>query len=1083
MTQPDEHSRDDRDPWAWAHRPHNPPATPHGADAVLGVLIAHNGADWLPRTLVALAGLRTRPGRLIALDAASDDDSARLLARAVHEGILDAAYSGPGDVGFGASVRRALDLDAPSQGGGNAPQWLWLLHDDLEPEHGALDNLLRAANPPEGMPAPDVLVPKLLHPRLRNHADQMSALGESIAPNGARVPSVESGDIDQHQLDAGPVLGGSTAGMFIRLAAWRQLGGLDPAIPLYRDGVDFGWRALEAGLVVRSCPQAAFRHREAGRVGLRDSQVAPNAQIADAVAGMRVASAHSPHPGRTSRAITASSWGTALAYVIGKSPGRAADQLRALRQFRASRDETQRLADRVGPASAHAVLPAGVLPDRAWNVRHAADTLAGRMGDAVYELRNDEGGSGLDELTGSDYANVAVTRRVLSARLLTVLIAVVTSLLAVRGLFGSDPLVAARLLPAPGELSQAWAAWGVPLPGAHGANAPWLGLEALGSTLALGKPDLFIFVWLACSVGLATWVSSHLFAKVCGRGWFANGLALAWGLALPVCGAISQGSIDLVALAVLLPGLGTALLRWRQRPITGAEGWRAPGAVALWTGLIAMFFPALALASLVLAGGLAHARHDRRGALVALGGPFVIVAPWLIRLVTTPGRVLTGIDPSAAVAADAASPLALLFGRGLGANTPWWVSLAFLGLVGAGAVIGYLRAPADELDATTRRVIALAGAGALVMACALPHLVVTLGDSPVRPTGVEWYLAAVFVALALTGFGIGRPVPVHGERAQDRPLDRLLTRAQIAQGLLIAASVLIGSVWWVAGGATGSLHRAGSPVPSYVDAVENSPRDTRTLMVQIDAQGNQGTVRYALSDARSPHWGGGESDAISPDPRLREQVSSLARQIARGAPSDDMAARLAQLGVAHVWVRGASPEARSSLADTPGMTAAVADQDTTVWTLNEPVARSVVRADGKETPAAGVVPPGDGDRLLVVAEPASGRWHATVDGHQLRRADSGDWRQSFALGSASGPVSWHAATGWAGCAWQVIALVLAMVLAAPAATNRTNAPRRALASRAPARPARRIADPEGFTIPDAGPDQAPRPARRRAAES
>ena len=157
------------------------------------------------------------------------------------------------------------------------------------------------------------LVPKLLHPRLRNHADQMSALGESIAPNGARVPSVESGDIDQHQLDAGPVLGGSTAGMFIRLAAWRQLGGLDPAIPLYRDGVDFGWRALEAGLVVRSCPQAAFRHREAGRVGLRDSQVAPNAQIADAVAGMRVASAHSPHPGRTSRAITASSWGTALA--------------------------------------------------------------------------------------------------------------------------------------------------------------------------------------------------------------------------------------------------------------------------------------------------------------------------------------------------------------------------------------------------------------------------------------------------------------------------------------------------------------------------------------------------------------------------------------------------------------------------------------------------------------------------------------------------------------------------------------------------------------------------------------------------
>ena len=134
-------------------------------------------------------------------------------------------------------------------------------------------------------------------------------------------------------------------------------------------------------------------------------------------------------------------------------------------------------------------------------------------------------------------------------------------------------------------------------------------------------------------------------------------------------------------------------------------------------------------------------------------------------------------------------------------------------------------------------------------------------------------------------------------------------------------------------------------------------------------------------------------------------------------------------------------------------------------------------AVGKETAVGGHVGIGG------LPAQASIAFHQQTGGARLRRADSGDWRQSFALGSASGPVSWHAATGWAGCAWQVIALVLAMVLAAPAATNRTNAPRRALASRAPARPARRIADPEGFTIPDAGPDQAPRPARRRAAES
>ncbi len=1027
-------------------------------------MVTHNGADWLPRALVALAGLNTRPARIIALDADSRDDSPQLLDRAVSEGILDACYSGPGDRGFGASVQRAISLDAEalrSAGHGMAPQWLWLLHDDLEPAHDALDELLRASHPgsvpnpaaanpavpiPDvpipDVPIPDVLVPKLLHPRLRNHADQMSALGESIAPNGARVPSVEPGDIDQHQLDPGPVLGGSSAGMFIRFDAWLQLGGFDPGIPLYRDGVDFGWRAQRAGLVVSSCPQAAFHHREAGRVGLRDSAVAPNAQISDTVAGMRVATAHADRPTRTARLIAAHAWTSALGYLVGKSPSRARDQIRAWQQFRASADTTMALRARVQAQSTGVALSPGLLPPRWWGVRHSADRWASGMGDAIHELRNDESSSGIDELTGSDYANVAVARRVLSARLVTVLVAVLTSLLAVRGLFGSDPLVAARLLPAPDSLSEAWSAWAAAVPGAHGANAPWLGLAALGSTLALGNPELFVLAWLACSVGLATWTSSHFFARVCGRGWFANGLALSWGLTLPVVGAISQGSIDLVAVAVIIPALGTSLLRWRQRPISGAEGWRVPGAVALETALLASFFPLLALAAMALAGVVAHGRHDGRGALVACAGPVVMLGPWLIRLATTPGRLLTGADPTAVVAAPAPGTLQALLGQGLGGNTPLWLAASFVALIAAGAVIGFLLAPAAELERRTRLVLAGGGAIALAMAVVLPHLVVPVAGAPVRPTGVDWYLVAIFLALALAGFGSGRPVPVHGERAQDRPLDRLLTRTQMIEGLIIAVTVLIGSLWWAIGGAGGSLHRAASPLPSYVSTVEQSPRDTRTLMVSVDDD----RVDYSLHDADSPHWGDGELNPISMNTAMRDQVASLARQIAQGVPSDDMASRLAQLGVGHVWVRGASSEVRSSLGVAPGLSSAVADEHTIVWTLDGDVSRTAVRTAQDEVPVAGSVDDALSQGTLIVAEPASRSVHASIDGHSLKRTDSGDWRAAFELDGHTGELQWRTSIGWAGCAWQILALIAALVLIAPAASRGTNAPRRALNS-------------------------------------
>ena len=48
-----------------------------------------------------------------------------------------------------------------------------------------------------------------------------------------------------------------------------------------------------------------------------------------------------------------------------------------------------------------------------------------------------------------------------------------------------------------------------------------------------------------------------------------------------------------------------------------------------------------------------------------------------------------------------------------------------------------------------------------------------------------------------------------------------------------------------------------------------------------------------------------------------------------------------------------------------------------------------------------VVPAGDPDRLLVLAERADPHWHASLDGRSLRSVDGG-WRQTFDLGADAG---------------------------------------------------------------------------------
>ena len=87
----------------------------------------------------------------------------------------------------------------------------------------------------------------MLGPKLRDLADRrvLREVGLTIDRAGRRLTGVEPGEIDQGQHDGNrSVLAVSTAGMLIRRDVWDRLGGFDPLLPLFRDDIDFCWRAM-----------------------------------------------------------------------------------------------------------------------------------------------------------------------------------------------------------------------------------------------------------------------------------------------------------------------------------------------------------------------------------------------------------------------------------------------------------------------------------------------------------------------------------------------------------------------------------------------------------------------------------------------------------------------------------------------------------------------------------------------------------------------------------------------------------------------------------------------------------------------
>ncbi|SFP34834.1 Glycosyltransferase, GT2 family [Amycolatopsis arida] len=316
------------------------PTPPLRTAPVLAILVCHNGEAWLPLALSALRRGTIRPRHVLAVDTGSTDRTPELLAEAVRgaavdsitvestavedtvvenavaeataieataiedavvegtavegvaaaredagggraEPVLSGVLTLPAGTGFGAAVAAAVAH--AEERWGDPGTWLWVLHDDCAPEPDCLDILLRAA---EAAPSAAVLGPlgvDWADPRLI-----VSAGLSTDASGHRRHVATGEGERGAAPEQSTEVLAVPSAGALIRRGLWTWLDGFDPALPLLREDLDFGWRANAAGALVLSVPLARVRHARAASRGLRATAALPGSlAAADRAHGLR----------------------------------------------------------------------------------------------------------------------------------------------------------------------------------------------------------------------------------------------------------------------------------------------------------------------------------------------------------------------------------------------------------------------------------------------------------------------------------------------------------------------------------------------------------------------------------------------------------------------------------------------------------------------------------------------------------------------------------------------------------------------------------------------------------------------------
>ncbi|MEU6804391.1 glycosyltransferase [Streptomyces neyagawaensis] len=1030
---------------------------------VTAVLVAHDGARWLPDALAGLLGQERPVQSAMAADTGSADDSAQLLADALGaDRVLHLARR----TGFGQAVEEANrtagvltqdDLaylrrpsgwdpvtrtwrddayDMPELPHGEPVQWLWLLHDDCAPEPDALAQLLRVVENERELGRDDVAV---VGPKLRGWYDrrQLLEVGVTIAASGRRWTGLDRREQDQGQHDhVKPSLAVSTAGMLIRRDVFEELGGFDRRLPLMRDDVDLCWRATAAGHRVLVAPEAVVRHAEASSRERRTvdcvgrSAASPHmVDKAGAVYTLLVNSRTALLPWVLFRIVLGTLLRT-VAYLVGKVPGQAVDEIRGLlsallRPERIIAGRRRRGGAQIDKGELRALFPPPGATVRATVEQAAGDLFgradaetssAGRHGGAV------ESGPGDDDADFLEVEQFARLKRV--ARKpgpLLFLVLLLVSLAACRALLGGGALASGALLPAPADSAELWSryldAWH-PV-GAGGAEAapPYLAIIAMLASLLFGSTGLAVTVLLVASVPLAGFT-----AYFASRPLVESRLLRAWAAVvyafLPaVTGALAGGRVGTAVLAILLPLIARAgAAAAGLTNSTGARGsWRATWAYALLLTITTAFTPIVWPIALLLGLAVLGVRRREITAygprfLAQLGTPLLILAPWSLTLLPFGFFQQAGLE----YGASAASPTDLL---GISPGGPGTVG----GLTLVGVVIAALAA---LLRSERRLAIGTAWTAALV---GLVFAVLSNNSTWAGPATLVYGIA--LLAAATLGADGARARVAEQSFGWRQPVAALIALAAAVGPLLAAAG-------WVIGGADGPVERRDPvQVPAFV-AEESGTRDqARTLVLDSDSPAE---VSYTLVRGSGVRLGDAELTAAAGRNR---QLDKVVANLVAGSGADQ-ADELGGFAVRYVLVRRGAPREMSRVLDaTPGLSRLSQKDGSALWRVDREVARVTVETgsgDPKSVAAGPVdvhttLPAGGSGRVLRLADTADESWTATLDGRPLTPTTVDGWAQGFQLPTGGGrldvtfdePVS-HTGWLWAQGSLAVVLVVLAL---------------------------------------------------------
>ncbi|MEU9652413.1 glycosyltransferase [Streptomyces sp. NPDC048110] len=1040
---------------------------------VTAVLVAHDGARWLPDALAGLLGQERPVQYAVAADTGSADDSSRLVAdalgddrvlhlarrtgfgQAVEEAARTAPVLTPEDLpylkrpsGWDPVTRSWRDdaYDLPELPHGEPVQWLWLLHDDCAPEPDALAQLLRVVDTEYELGRDDVAV---VGPKLRGWYDrrQLLEVGVSIANSGRRWTGLDRREQDQGQHDhVRTVLSVSTAGMLIRRDVFERLGGFDRRLPLMRDDVDLCWRAHAAGMRVLVAPEAVVRHAEAasrerravdcaGRTTASPHKVDKAGAVHTLLVNVRTAAL----PWVLLRIVLGTLLRT-LAYLVGKVPGQALDEIRGLlgvllRPERILAGRRERGRPQVEKDELRPLFPPPGATVRATVEQVAGDLFGGSDADAAAGagrhgggIESGPGGDDADFLEIEQFARLKRIARKPGPVLFLVLLLV--SLVACRALLGGGALAGGALLPAPAGAGELWSrymdAWHTVGTGGTASAPPYLAILATLASVLLGSTGLAVTLLLVCSVPLAGatayFASRPLVPSRLLRAW----AAVAYAFLPAATGALAGGRIGTAVLAVLLPLIARAGVA--AAGLTGSSGargsWRATWAYALLLTVTTAFTPVVWPVALVLGLGVLALRRGEITAygprfLAQLGTPLLLLAPWSLSLLPFGFFDEAGL----AYGSSAASALDLL-----GASPGGPGTLGGLFLIGV-----VLAALAALLRSERQLAVRTAWAVALV---ALVFSVLSNRSAWAGPATLV-YGIALLSAAALGADG-----------ARFRVAEQSFGWRQPVAALIALASALgplIAVAGWMIGGADGPVERRDPvQVPAFV-AEESHTRDqARTLVLDSDSSAH---VSYMLVRGSGARLGDGElASGDGGNTTLDKVVANLV-----AGSGADQADQLGGFAVRYVLVhKGAPREVTRVLDATPGLSRLSQQDGSGLWRVNQEVARATIVPGEKsgagksgagepEPVAAGPVEihtdvkAGPDGRVLRLADTAAEGWTATLDGKALTRTTVDGWAQGFELPASGGRLDvtydapfTHTAWMWAQGLLGVVLVVLAL---------------------------------------------------------